>query len=128
MVEVTNRTRKDIPPLPYQRVFQEVFQNRTIDISLVFVGDATMRALNKKWRGKDKTTNVLAFPLEAGVAEIFISPSQALREATNNGVSYQKRLLELFLHGMLHVKGFDHVVESEAEQMEALEQRILSKL
>jgi len=76
-----------------------------------------MRRLNKQYRNKNKTANVLSFTLEkgkVGPSEIFLNIKE-------------KKLPYLFLHGMLHLKGYDHVKKSDARKMEKLEQKILNK-
>ena len=128
MLEVTNKTRASIPPLPFERIFHKIFNNRTIDISLVFVGDSRMRSMNRKYRNKDKTTNVLSFPLDDSVAEIFICVNQAKREARKLNMSFDRRVTELLVHGLFHIKGFDHENDQEAEHMEGLEHRILTQI
>ncbi len=128
MIEVLNRTKTVIPTLEYAAIFHKVFPKGTMEVSLVFVGDTVMRNLNRVHRHKDKTTNVLAFPLTDTLGEIFINPRQACREAQKFGVSYKERVALLLVHGMLHIKGLDHADERQAEHMERLERKILAEL
>ena len=123
---ITNRTRHFIPRSLLERVFSIAAKHHTIDISLVFVGERAMKGLNKKWRGKDASTNVLAFPLDSRLGEIFINPFQAEREAKIAGTSFTNRIVYLFVHGLLHLQGFDHETERDAERMEKEEQKILN--
>ncbi len=99
-----------------------------MDVSLVFLGDRAMKMLNKKWRGKDKQANVLAFPLESNGGEIVINPYQAQREAREYGIGYNERIAYLFVHGLLHLLGLDHKTEKDAKKMERREQNIMQNV
>jgi probable rRNA maturation factor len=105
-------------------------------ISLLVVDEAEGRALNRDYRGKDYATNVLSFALNEGdtVAGmplfgdlVFCAPVVA-REAAEQGKSLDAHYAHLVVHGMLHLQGFDHEADDEAEAMEALETVILGKL
>ncbi len=103
-------------------------------ISLALVKENEMRKLNKTYRGKNKVTDVLSFeageyrqPREAS-GEIIICPSQARKQAEQYGNSYTREMMKLVLHGYLHILGYDHERESEAEKMEDLEQKILDSI
>ncbi len=105
-------------------------------ISLLVVDETEGRALNRDYRGKDYATNVLSFALNEGdtVAGmplfgdlVFCAPVVA-REAAEQGKSLDAHYAHLVVHGMLHLQGFDHEADDEAEAMEALETVILGKL
>jgi probable rRNA maturation factor len=111
--------------------------------SLLFTSDAEVHALNREWRGRDKPTNVLSFPmlereeLQALGAEgppvmlgdIALAYETCAREAADKGISLEHHAAHLIVHGLLHLAGHDHVESDEqAEQMEALETAILAKL
>lgn len=87
-----------------------------------------MRHVNKKWRNKDRQTNVLAFLLDASVGEVFINPYEAEREARQAGESYSYRVAYLFLHGLLHVYGYDHETEQSEKNMQKKEKELLRRL
>jgi len=91
-------------------------------VELTFIDDGTMAELNKKHRGKDGVTDVLSFVYkEDGVlGEIFVAPNYAL--------SQKRNLIHLFIHGLLHLYGFEHGTDEEAEEMERIEERALSLL
>lgn len=93
------------------------------DVSLVFVGLARSRHLNATYRGKNKPTNVLAFPLEKTTGEIVICLPYAVREARRFNATPAEHLLFLFVHGCLHLKGYDH-----GDAMERAERATLKKL
>ncbi|MBN8930542.1 MAG: rRNA maturation RNase YbeY [Rhizobium pusense] len=94
-------------------------------------------SLNAEWRDKDKATNVLsfpAFPLEPGgmpgpmLGDIVVARETVEREALELEKSYEDHLTHLLVHGFLHLFGYDHMDEEEAEEMESLETRILAVL
>ena len=93
------------------------------DLSLVFVGNARSKMLNRMYRDKDKTTNVLAFPLSKTSGEIIIALPYAQKEASDFETSVAEHLLYLFVHGCYHLKGMDH-----GPAMERAEKRALSAL
>lgn len=88
-----------------------------------FVGDREMRRVNRQFRGKDATTDVLSFPGEAGhLGDILISVPTARRQAEAAGHEVGRELRVLLLHGVLHCLGYDH--ETDQGQMERLERRL----
>lgn len=93
------------------------------------------RALNRDYRGKDYATNVLSFPAELPpgvvlplIGDLAICAPVVRREAAEQGKRERDHWAHLTVHGVLHLLGHDHIVEAEAEAMEALETRILSTL
>jgi probable rRNA maturation factor len=107
------------------------------ELSLVFTDDAAIREINAEWREQDKATNVLsfpAFPLVPGgkpgpmLGDIIIARETVEREAVELEKSFDDHLTHLMVHGFLHLFGYDHMNNSEAERMEGLETRILASL
>ena len=106
------------------------------ELSVTFTDDAAMRGLNAQWRGKDKPTNVLSFPAfpEASetippmLGDIVLARETIEREAALDGKPFEHHLTHLVAHGLLHLLGYDHETEDEAEEMEAAERRILASL
>ena len=106
------------------------------ELAVVLADDATVRALNHRWRGQDAPTNVLSFAsgdLSAGpqpqlLGDVVLAFETVAREAAAQHKTLADHLRHLTVHGVLHLLGFDHVVEAEAERMEALERRILAGL
>jgi probable rRNA maturation factor len=111
------------------------------DLSIRLMDDASMRTLNRDTRGKDQPTNVLSFQfIEAPDAEtLAYSPAATLgdmalayetvaREAESQGKSFDAHAAHLIVHGVLHLLGFDHLDESGAQDMEAIERHALSRL
>ena len=108
-----------------------------VEVSIVFTSDEEIRAINAEWRGKDKPTNVLsfpAFPIAPGkmpgpmLGDIVLARETVEREAAELDKSFHAHLTHLLAHGFLHLFGYDHMENDEAERMEATETRILAKL
>ena len=96
-------------------------------LSIVLVGEARMRGLNKAYRKKDKSTNVLSFDYDKFSGEVVLCVPVIRRQAHAKGVSLTQELLYLLSHGLLHLQGFDHEgAEREALRMEALETRMMN--
>ncbi len=113
------------------------FPEKPPEVSLVFTDDASIREINAEWRQQDKPTNVLsfpAFPVTPGekpgpmLGDIVIARETVEREAVDLGKSFEEHLTHLLVHGFLHLLGYDHMGTEEAEEMEALETRILASL
>ena len=116
--------------------------DRPVEISVSLTGDEQVRELNGKWRGKDKPTNVLSFPMadeldltRANVAQvelllgdIVLAHGVCEREATEKNVSFQDHATHLLVHGTLHLLGYDHQDETQALNMETREIRALARL
>ncbi len=95
-------------------------------LSLRIVSDRTMRALNRKYRGKDKATDVLSFPMRERelLGDIVISVDTAKRQAKAYDAPLERELERLLIHGILHLLGHDHEKASERKKMEAEERRL----
>ena len=116
---------------------EQPLRNHPIELSLVFTNDAEIREINAEWRDKDKPTNVLSFPAypiqpgdEPGpmLGDIVIARETVEREAVDLEKSFDDHLTHLLVHGFLHLFGYDHMDDEEAEEMEGLETRILARL
>jgi probable rRNA maturation factor len=93
------------------------------ELSIAFVDDAAMRELNRKFRRKNKTTDVLTFTGDGPLlGEIVISVEQARRQAADEKHSLATEIRYLILHGILHAMGYDH--ETDTGEMNALEQTV----
>ena len=103
------------------------------EISIRLCDDDEIRALNLAWRNKDKATNVLSFPAPAGnqgqlLGDVVVAFQYVSEEAREAGRSLRDQLAHMLVHGLLHLLGFDHENDVEAEEMEGLERRILAEL
>lgn len=108
---------------------------RGLDLCLMLADDEEMRILNNRWRGQNKPTNVLSFPAPPAPAQgasrlgdIAIGFETVAREAREQGKPFADHLSHLAVHGFLHLSGYDHQSEAEAQRMEALERDILAQL
>ena len=115
---------------------------RPIEISVRLAGDEEVRALNSEWRGKDKATNVLSFPMaeeddfenanvlgqELLLGDIILARGVCQSEAADKGVTVEEHATHLLVHGTLHLLGYDHHDDDEAADMEAREVRALARL
>ncbi|MZR29588.1 rRNA maturation RNase YbeY [Sneathiella litorea] len=119
-------------------------QKPTVEVSVVFTNDAEIQILNRDYRGKDTPTNVLSFPdaplsqaeLQSAslmnepllLGDIVLARETLVSEATAQTKDIRNHLAHLLVHGVLHLAGFDHMTENEAEKMEHLEIVILQDL
>lgn len=106
--------------IPFKRIQSAILPGE-YELSFNFIGPARSRELNRKYRGKDKPTNVLSFPLSETSGEIFIDLATAKKEASGFGMSYKKFIGYLFIHGLLHLKGMEHGKKMEKEEKKFLE-------
>lgn len=96
---------------------KDAILGKKYELSLVIVSKSEIKKLNKKYRGIDKPTDILSFPLSSNEGEIFINLDMAKIEAMKFDRSYENFLGFLFIHGLVHLKGFDH--SSTMESIEA---------
>ena len=115
---------------------------RTIELGVRLTGDEEVRALNAQWRGKDKATNVLSFPMaeaddleqdaaegpELMLGDIVLARGVCAAEAADKGIAIEAHASHLLVHGTLHLLGYDHHDDAAAEDMEAREVRALARL
>jgi probable rRNA maturation factor len=114
----------------------ELAEARDCELAVMLTDDAAVRALNKQWRGLDNPTNVLSFPAPpslrgdapAHLGDIAIAYETTAREAAGEGKPLAHHLSHLAVHGFLHLLGYDHESDADAETMERLERAILSRL
>lgn len=101
-------------------------------VTILLTDDDSVAALNERFRGKAGPTNVLSFPApdnpEDHLGDIALAYGVCAREAAEQGKPLVHHLQHLVAHGVLHLLGYDHLTEAEAEEMEALERRILAGL
>ena len=116
--------------------------DRAIEMSVTLTGDEEVQALNARWRGKDKPTNVLSFPMaddldfarsnvagpELLLGDIILAHGVCAAEAAEKGVSFEQHATHLLVHGMLHLLGYDHQEDAQASDMEAREVKALARL
>ena len=105
------------------------------EVLIRLVDAAESQALNRDYRGKDKPTNVLSFPFDVPpgipnehLGDLVICAPVVQAEASEQGKPVESHWAHMVVHGMLHLQGFDHIEDAEAEEMEALEREILARL
>ena len=139
MTEIINNQRKI--KLDWQifkdfaeSVIRSISETVNKSVTIGFVSDRKMRGLNKQFRGKNSSTDVLSFPFEAdefetdneNLGDIIISLEQASRQAEENNLDLETEIKQLILHGVLHLCGYDH--ETDAGEMNAKELKLRAKL
>lgn len=118
---IKNETKGKLPSLPFVQIKEDVL-GAQYELSLVFVGDSISKKLNFSYRGKNKPTNVLSFPLSEKEGEIFINLKKAKAEAVDWKMPFKNFVGLLFIHGLFHLKGFDH-----SNEMDELEKKTREK-
>ena len=110
-------------------------KNKDAEVTIRIVDEDEGRELNKTWRNKDYATNVLSFPVGETIeqapdflGDIVICVQVVEREAKEQGKDIEAHWAHLIVHGILHIQGYDHEIESEADIMEAKEILILKKI
>jgi probable rRNA maturation factor len=139
MIEVVNRQRQRPIDCDRWQVFATK-ASRALPVAaagatVAFVSDRAMRELNRMWRGKRVTTDVLSFPAEqaefekvagSSLGDIAISIEQAARQAKQHGLSFENEIAQLIVHGLLHLSGYDH--ETDHGEMNRLELKLRKRL
>ena len=115
---------------------------RAVELSVRLTSDAEVHALNAEWRGKDKPTNVLSFPMaeaaelanatpagpELMLGDIILARGVCVSEAEEKAISLDQHAAHLMVHGTLHLLGYDHMDDDSAADMEAREVRALARM
>jgi probable rRNA maturation factor len=135
--------RKAVEAAIAQSAFPDLASSgRPIELSVRLTDDEQVRTLNAHWRGKDKPTNVLSFPMaeayelndesfaskELLLGDIVVAHGVCKCEAADKGVSFEHHATHLIVHGTLHLLGYDHESDADAADMEAREVRALERL
>jgi len=115
----------------------EAISTPSTELAIVLTDDSAIQTLNRDWRGKNAPTNVLSFPAAAPgksrsappyIGDIIIAYQTVAREAVAEGKPFNHHLAHLAVHGFLHLLGYDHENDRDAEKMERLERKILKRL
>lgn len=142
MIELDLQLASEAPGLPSADDFRHwcalALRQRTADSELTIrlVDEAEGRELNRTWRHKDYATNVLSFPADVPdglldiplLGDLVICAPVVCREAAEQGKTLSAHWAHMVIHGCLHLLGHDHVEDAEAEEMEALERKLLAEL
>lgn len=115
----------------------------TVSLSISLSDNDEVQQLNAQWRGKDKPTNVLSFPMLDGhelerlaiaddreilLGDMILAHETCIAEAQDKGISLADHTSHLIVHGMLHLLGYDHIDQAEGDRMEALEVKALASM
>lgn len=106
------------------------------ELCIRFASDNSVHELNREWRGKDKPTDVLSFPMQEGpdfdagesLGDIIIAVPYSRRAAAELQLSATDHMLHLIVHGTLHLLGYDHIGDDEAEEMHNIERVVMQRL
>jgi probable rRNA maturation factor len=121
---------------------QLTYSQRPVELSVRLAGDEEMRSLNAEWRGSDKPTNVLSFPMvepaaiangaedgpELMLGDVVLAHGVCAAEADAKEIPLERHAAHLMVHGMLHLLGYDHHDDASAADMERRESRALARL
>ena len=117
MIEINNLTTSKIDEEFVKGVAKKVLKGenrKEIDLSIAFVGEARMRKLNKKYRGKNKVTDVLSFG--QGLNEIVVCLREIKKNAKTYNSTFKKELARVLIHAILHLSGYDHKKMQDKEE------------
>lgn len=115
-----------------EAAFAHMGAKEQLDLVVLLTDDAEMKALNKEFRQKNAPTNVLSFPapdmMHPHLGDMALGFETCVREAKAQNKSLKDHVAHLSVHGVLHLLGYDHMNDAEAEEMEDLERKILQGL
>lgn len=133
---ISNIFHKVIEVLEYK-----LNKKNTIELSITFTNDEEIKEINKNYRQKDSATNVLSFPLfekeflneynkspYVALGDVVLSLNTIEKEAKEQNKSFNDHLTHLLIHSLLHLFGYDHIKDSDAEKMEEIEVKILENI
>ena len=120
-ISISRTTKGKLPSLPFVRL-KDTILGKNYNLSVAFVSPKEAQQINIQSRGKDYVPNVLSFSLEKNEGELIMCLSQIRKETKKYEKRYDDLLLFLVIHGMLHLKGFDH-----GSTMEGLEEKYIKK-
>jgi probable rRNA maturation factor len=128
MIEVNNTTKNKISSkklIAVAEKFARYHKRKNFSVSLAIVGDKAMSAMNRRYRGKNRPTDVLSFP---ELNEIIIDYAQIKRQAKNFGKKPENELIFILVHGLLHLIGYDDSTEKTRLKMIRREEDFLQKI
>lgn len=137
--------KEDLVQMPIERLAEFVIREEgkpsTTEVSITFVDNESMQDLNSQYRGLDRPTDVLSFECDSisdalsdatlaedpiyELGDVVIAPDVAQSQAAGFGQTFQQEIELLLVHGLLHLCGYDHVEDRDAEVMEAREEELL---
>ncbi len=116
---ILNKSKGKLPRLPFDSIREKILGPK-YELSVTFLSPSAQKKLNKKYRCKNKSTNILSFPLSKRNGEITFDLSLVKKESKNFDMTYSQFLKYLFIHGCLHLKGYEHSSTMEKEEKKYL--------
>lgn len=116
---ITNNTKGKLLRLPFVSIKNKILGNN-YELSLSLLTSLKQKQINLKYRGKNETTNILSFRLSKNSGEITIDPVKVRKDALLFDMTYSQFFKYLFIHGLLHLKGFEHSSIMEKEEKKYL--------
>jgi len=114
---IINKVRKPVPINGNRFLaFKDKVLGNKYSLSVIFIGIKTSRKLNRAYRKIDRPTDILSFPIDKKEGEIYINPNVAKKKSMVFDRNYSNYLEFLFIHGLVHLKGFDHGSRMESEE------------
>lgn len=114
---ITNKTKSTLPRVSFVKIKNAII-GKNYRLSVVFIGKDKSKKLNFTYRGKNKPTNILSFPLDKKTGEIFITLDVAKKETKSFDKNLSNFVAFLFIHGVLHLKGMTHGSRMERKENE----------
>ena len=120
-ISVVRKTKGRLPSLPFENL-KDIILGKKYELSIVFLSAGDSRILNNDYRNKNYATNILSFPVSETAGDIFINLEKVRKDAPLFEKSYPDFLLQILIHGMVHLKGLDH-----GKEMDLLEEKYFKK-
>ena len=114
-LEIVNKSKGKLPSLPFELIKTNVLGDK-YDLSLAFITPREILKLNKTYRNINRPTDILGFPLSKTSGEIFICQSETKKMMAKFDRTYENFLTYLFIHGLVHLKGYDHGTKMEKKE------------
>lgn len=113
---ITNETKGKLPSLPFEKIKNKILGNK-YELSLIFVTEKKIHALNKTYRKVNSSTDILSFSIDKNFGEIFICQKYSIKKAKEFERECNNFIAFLFIHGCVHLQGFDHGTKMEKEEV-----------
>ncbi len=118
---IVNETKGKLPSLPFGQYKNKIL-GKNYELDLIFVDDKKIKSLNKTFRKKDSATDILSFPIDKNLGQIFICEKMAKKKAREFEREYNNFIAFLFIHGAVHLLGHEH--GNKMEKLEAKYRKI----
>jgi probable rRNA maturation factor len=116
---IINKTKGKLPRLPFESIKNEILGEK-YELTVIFLSSKKQKEINSKYRGKNNTTNILSWPMSDSLGDISFDLQKVKADSKLFDMTYVKFLKYLFIHGCLHLKGFEHSSTMEREERKFL--------